>query len=253
VASKDSNIGFKRARELREELGMEADEPISCLLTTVEEDLGIPVVVADLPQDVAGTCWQGEDGRVVVWVNGRDYVPRRRFTLAHELGHMRCGHDAGTPVDTIETMGGHTTNPHEIQANAFAAEFLAPAAGVREMAGDDPTLEHVVQIAARYGISAISALYRLNQLELTDRVDQLKQEIEEDLHQKLAAHLGLDLERDGDLLSAIDEESLPRLSPALQDSALAAVIEGRASVDDAAAMAGCDPDRISEAALMIGI
>ena len=80
-----------------------------------------------------------------------------RFTLAHEVGHVRCGHDAGVAVDTYETLGGRSTDAREVQANAFAAELLAPAAGVRAMLDGEPTLEDVVRIAARYGISPIAA------------------------------------------------------------------------------------------------
>ena len=89
----------------------------------------------------------------MLWVNGTHPAVRMRFTLAHEIGHVRCGHDAGVAVDTYETLGGRSTDAREVQANAFAAELLAPAAGVRAMLDGEPTLEDVVRIAARYGIS----------------------------------------------------------------------------------------------------
>ncbi len=118
---------------------------------------------------------------MVLWVNGTHAPVRMRFTLAHELGHVRCGHDAGIAVDTYETLAGRTTDSREVQANAFAAELLAPAAGVRAMIDGEPTLEDVVRIAARHGISAVAALYRLSTLRLTRRVDALRREIDEGL------------------------------------------------------------------------
>lgn len=214
----DTNIGAKRARELRAELGLGPGEPAACLLTTVEDELGIPVVVAALPEGIAGCCWRDGE-RVLLWVNGVEAPVRRRFTLAHELGHLRCGHDARVPVDTVATLAGKTTDAREIQANAFAAELLAPAAGVRELVDGDPTLEHVVVLAARYGISTIAALYRLTTLRLTGRAAVLKDELDEGLHEQLWRHLGL--APYDDELARIERRDLPRLSPALAGSVLA--------------------------------
>ena len=167
MASKDTNTGAKRARETRSELGLSAEEPLECLLTLVERQLELPVVIAALPQPIAGCCWH-DGARIVLWVNGTHAAVRQRFTLAHELGHLRCRHDARIEVDTFETLAGKTTDSREIQANAFAAELLAPAAGVRAMVDGEPTLDDVVLIAARFGISTVAALYRLNSLGLTD-------------------------------------------------------------------------------------
>ena len=250
MAGKDTNIGAKRARELRDELGLDPAAPVGCLLTTVEERMGLPVVFAALPDGVAGCCWRDGDA-VVLWVNGTQPAVRRRFTLAHELGHVRCGHDAGVAVDTFATLSGRTTDSREVQANAFAAELLAPAAGVRELCDGEPTLEDVVRIAARYGISAIAALYRLSTLRLSRRVEQLKREIEEGLVTEVWDRLAPEPVQDA--IALVDPDALPRLSPALRGSALAGVARGRASIADAAAAAGCSPERLSSGAAAIGI
>ncbi|MDP8967844.1 MAG: ImmA/IrrE family metallo-endopeptidase, partial [Actinomycetota bacterium] len=179
MAGLDTNIGAKRARETRALAGLPDEAPVACLLTFVERELGVPVIVARLHEGVAGCCWRDGD-RVVLWVNGAQPVVRQRFTLAHELGHVRCGHVAGVAVDTYATLAGHTTDSLEVQANAFAAELLAPAVGVRALvAGREPTLEDVVLTAARYGISAIAALYRLDTLGFSRRTGLLKREVEE--------------------------------------------------------------------------
>jgi IrrE N-terminal-like domain len=112
------------------ELGIEPGGSLRCILTTIESDLGLPVVVAALPNGIAGCCWR-QSQRTVLWVNGTEPAVRQRFTLAHELGHVRCAHDLRISVDTFETLAGKTTDSREIQANAFAAELLAPADGVR--------------------------------------------------------------------------------------------------------------------------
>lgn len=251
VASKDTNTGAKRARETRALLGLDGAAPIGCVLTVVERHLGLPVVIATLPEGIAGCCWRGDADRVVLWVNGADAAVRQRFTLAHELGHVRCAHDAGIPVETFETLGGKSTDSREVQANAFAAELLAPAEAVRASVPLQPSLDDVVLLAARAGISTIAALYRLNSLGLTDRYVALKKAIEQGEHAAVWERLAPTVLDDG--IAAIDPASLPRLSPALEGSALAAVAGGLVSVGDAAASAGCDAERLASGAAAIGV
>ena len=83
----------------------------------------------------------------ILWVNGNQYAPRQRFTLAHEFGHAWIGHDGRLEADTVETLSGRTCNPLEVQANAFAAEFLVPKGGLDRFESE-PTLEDVVALAA---------------------------------------------------------------------------------------------------------
>jgi len=250
MAGKDTNTGAKRARELRDELGLAVDEPLACILTLIEERLDLPVILSVLPEGIAGCCWRDED-RVLLWVNGTQADVRQRFTLAHELGHVRCGHDASIAVDSFETISGRTTDAREIQANAFAAELLAPSDGVRSALDGDPSLDDVVLLAARFGISTIAALYRLNTLGLTARYGTLKREIEEGLADAVWERLAPPpLE---DAIAKLDVELLPRLSPALAGSALAALASGATSVGDAASAAGCEPDQLASGALTIRV
>lgn len=251
MASKDTNVGAKRARQTREALGLDPAAPLDCVLALVESALELPVVIAALPVGVAGCCWRDAE-RVVLWVNGTHAPVRQRFTLAHEVGHLRCGHDGAIPVETFTTLGGKTTDSREVQANAFAAELLAPAAGVRAMVdGTEPGLEEVVRIAAAFRISTIAALYRLNSLGLTSRYDALVAAIGEGEHE--AVWDRLDIEPSVDGIAAVDPAALPRLSPSLEGSALAAVAGGRASTASAAEATGCDPTSMASGAASIGI
>jgi Zn-dependent peptidase ImmA (M78 family) len=250
VAGRDTNIGAKRARELHAELGLAPEQPVGSLLTLVEERLALPVAVAALPDAIAGCCWRDGD-RTVLWVNGRHPPVRMRFTLAHEVGHVRCGHDAGVAVDTYETLGGRSTDAREVQANAFAAELLAPAAGVRAMLDAEPTLEDVVRIAARYGISPIAALFRLGTLGLSRRIDALRGEIDDGLVADVRQRI--DVPPFADEIAAIGPDDLPRLSPAIAGGALGAIAAGRTSIEDAASAADCAPERLASGAATIGI
>jgi len=249
LPGKDTNIGAKRAREARAELGLGA-EPLDCLLTTVEGRLEIPVIAAELPEQIDGCCWR-DGAATILWLNGTRVPVRQRFTLAHELGHLRCAHVGSIPPESFLTLNGKQTDSREIQANAFAAEFLAPAAGITaHLGGREAELEDVVGLAILHRISSIAALYRLNSLGLTSRYEDLKAAIEagedDPIWEKLAP------EYPDDLIEGLSAGSLPRLSPGLQASAFASAIGGTTSIGDAAAATGCDPDALSAAVASIG-
>lgn len=249
VGSKDTNTGAKRAREARAALGVAPAEPIPCVLTMIEETAGTPVVLFPLPEQIAG-CVTPTSGAPIVWVNGTQFPPRQRFTLAHEFGHVRCGHDGRVAVDTFATLSGVTTDSREIQANAFAAEFLAPADGVRAMVRGEPTLETVVQVAARFGLSTIASLYRLNTLGLTTRYKRLKDEIDTGVHEEVWGRL--DPATLDDRIGRLTENDLPLLSPTLENSALAAFLAGASSAAEVATAIGCEQATFAARAGLLG-
>jgi hypothetical protein len=218
VAGVDSNRGAKRAREARVALGLDPAAPLEDVLDVVEAQR--PVIVATLPEGVAGACVGGR----LLWVNGDQVTARQRFTLAHEFGHAWIGHDGRLEVDSFETLSGRTSNPLEVQANAFAAEFLVPKVGLDRFESE-PTLEDVVRLAAGYGVSAPAMVIRLEQCELATpaRITRLRREVEEGLHGYLR------VEPRNDRLERIDE--LPYLSPSLRDSLLEATLRGDAAAD----------------------
>jgi Zn-dependent peptidase ImmA (M78 family) len=220
------NRGAKRARLAREAFGLDDRSPVRCLLTVVEERFGTPVVVSDrLPDGTAGVCFR-DGGRFVLWVNGRDAAVRQRFTLAHELGHAYIGHDGSLVAETIETLGGGTTTPHEIEANAFAAELLMPKAGIEELADlGRATLEEACHGAALFGVSALAFVIRLRTCGIVDddRYARLKAEVDERLHEQVPVPAF------EDRLGALD--ALPYLSPSLTGTDLDAAVHRRSAPD----------------------
>lgn len=65
------------------------------------------------------------DGSFRIIIDDRQIVTRRRFTLAHELGHIFLGHIL---VDTPQGRTFDSSRPEtERQANVFASRLLAPA------------------------------------------------------------------------------------------------------------------------------
>jgi Zn-dependent peptidase ImmA (M78 family) len=227
VASKWSNTGAKRGREARADLELGSDGPVSDLLTTIEA-AGAHVVVLDLPEGVAGAYIAKPDCPLLL-VNGGQWIARQRFTLAHEFGHFRMGHE--TVVDRQVAISGYLHDPNEVCANAFAAEFLMPKTaiaqwGAENVRGGQPTLEHVCLLAAEYGVSAQAARYALDTGGvLTDarRKHQLDDEIRDELHVDVFKQFGLEpLE---DELAAASARR-PRIPRALRDTALGDLLAG---------------------------
>src|ERR1035441_8434881 len=76
-----------------------------------------------------------------IWVNAgeaREWPPRRRFTIAHELGHWTLHrHDRSvfcrsSLIEPHESEERPALPPHEEQANAFGAALLMPARLIEE-------------------------------------------------------------------------------------------------------------------------
>jgi Zn-dependent peptidase ImmA (M78 family) len=234
VAGLDANRGAKRAREARSGLGLDPAAPLACLLDVVEDRARLPVVVATLQDGLAGACVPFGEGRLL-FLNGTQPAVRQRFTLAHELGHAWCRHEGGLAVDTFATLSGKASTPLEIQANAFAAEFLIPRVALDELLDGDPSLDQLMIVAAHYGTSALMTLFRFKQAGLVSSTAcaVLEDDIGEGRHHEAFARLGLT--GPADRLGAMDE--LPYLSPALRDTQLGAVLQGRAAADPGLATA----------------
>src|SRR4051794_32899664 len=157
-----TNRGSKRARTARQQLGFGTESPLPDLLEAVEGPGGASVVVLDLGDGIAGAHLVRSAGPLL-FVNGTQGMTRQRFTLAHEFGHHRIGH--ATMVDRPADLKDFRHNPLEVEANAFAAEFLLPRAAVErwhdERGPGVVTLEDVVRLAGGFGVSAQMARYRL--------------------------------------------------------------------------------------------
>jgi Zn-dependent peptidase ImmA (M78 family) len=102
----------------------------------IASSLGIRIHEAFLPDNVSGIIERAKDGNFLVTVNTFDSYTRKRFTIAHELGHFML--HRGMIGDGIEddrayrstTSGKYRNNligpREETQANSFAANVLMP-------------------------------------------------------------------------------------------------------------------------------
>jgi Zn-dependent peptidase ImmA (M78 family) len=123
--------------------------------------------------ELSGTVYRRPEGGAVIGVNSLHSPARKRFTIAHELGHLLLHRDEKLHVDEQSPIGLRTdlsrpaTDANEIEANQFAAELLMPQSFLVKDLEDLSNLEADVAIdrlAKRYQVSTEAMTIRLSKL-----------------------------------------------------------------------------------------
>jgi Zn-dependent peptidase ImmA (M78 family)/DNA-binding XRE family transcriptional regulator len=145
------------ARRTREALGLAPDRPIGALIRTLERAgvwvLAIPV---PLPQRDACSAWAGGDGSTpVIVVAATPAGDRRRFSVAHEVGHL-----------VLHQVPQGAPQALERQADTFAEAFLLPAAAMRQVFVPPITLTTLADLKDRWGVSLQALIQRARTLEV---------------------------------------------------------------------------------------
>jgi hypothetical protein len=194
-------------------------------------------------------------GRAFIFINDGDPIVRKRFSLAHELGHHRLGH--APVIETWPAIYAKDNPPSEVQANAFAAEFVAPKEGVvawLDENQDGPlTLEAVCRLSARYGLSVQATRYRLATVGVLSDVplaQRLDAEIAAGDHKALLDYL--DLPYPDDELARTHGHG-PRLPKGSDAGLLGALLRGDVDVTEAAAAIGQEPAHLERVVEDAGI
>ena len=161
-----------RARDVLRAHGLQS---IPVNPVTLAKHLGISVNNAKFADDSMAGMIAKRGDNVMILVDQSDPPYRKRFTIAHELGHhfLHLLSD-GEFVDGESNMfrhpaGNETTwtpeQRQEYQANMFAAALLMPEESVREAWGGTDSLE---QMARLFNVSESAMGIRLDQLGLLD-------------------------------------------------------------------------------------
>jgi Zn-dependent peptidase ImmA (M78 family) len=87
--------------------------------------------------DISGLVFR-EGNQVIIGVNSSHPITRKRFTIAHELGHFFLHAENPLFVDKVfavklrDHVSSEAISKEEIEANAFAAELLMPSKFLNE-------------------------------------------------------------------------------------------------------------------------
>ena len=119
-------------------------------------------------------------GVPIVCVQESDPKTRKRFTIAHELGHHYLGHafesgmqvhvDRGNLVSFRNSRSSDGIDPKEIEANQFAASLLMPSGLLKARTAEvarGPILDsHLSRLSEDFAVSEQAMIIRLLTLEL---------------------------------------------------------------------------------------
>jgi len=243
LAGSARKAGRTKARSLRARHGIPLGVPLPDVLALAEHQLELPVAIFErLGHDLAGAYMCHGRQRLVL-LNGSDHPVRLRFTLAHELAHHCFGDDARPDTRAGLARPGHWI---EVRANAFAGELLMPEEAVvrwvRERGAASLMLGDVVELAVAFGVSAIVACYRLEEVGAPMDAERVKREIDDGLHLE-AFERGEPY--DDSLLDAVGR--LPYIPERLRGSVLFRAALGELPASDAARRLGVDERELREA------
>lgn len=91
----------------------------------VIDDLGLPLLFRPL-EGLLGACVKVSPGRIGIMITTQRDLHLQRFTAAHELGHFLLEHEGSLDREVFYPGQGRAQNSQELEANAFAGEFLMP-------------------------------------------------------------------------------------------------------------------------------
>ena len=139
-------------------------------LQSIADRLGIKIREVDSEGfDGALIRVAGHRGATIAVKASLQDATRKRFVIAHEIGHFALPEHEGTEVCSPRTleMWGEGIPTLELQANEFASELLLPTKHVREtLAQRFPDLSAIRRIASEYETSLTTTVRKF--LRLTD-------------------------------------------------------------------------------------
>lgn len=183
---------YQRSRDLAWEiLYREGVRSLPVDLLAICRSMKIRVVEYDDPRPELGDGFSCMiDGVPHICVQRDVYPPRKRFTIAHELGHVLLGHVGA--VGLVNREPAPDDDPMEQAANAFAARLLAPACVLWGCEVSSAT-----EIAALCDISAVAAGYRWERLQtLLRRGKFLSSPMERKVYRRFAKYIKTHQARD---------------------------------------------------------
>lgn len=132
----------------------------------IADSMGVRVRPDPYMQESGAISYVGP--RPQIDFNPRDARVRRRFTIAHELGHYALGHlENGSKKfrDPASNFSSRAIPWEEREANQFAAELLMPA-GTLKYAVNQRRIADLARLAVAFGVSQVAMGYRLSNLGL---------------------------------------------------------------------------------------
>jgi Zn-dependent peptidase ImmA (M78 family) len=171
--NRDSNEA--RAQELLEQFDVRT---IPVPVDKIAKALGARLFYSPLDEELSGMIYI-KDGVPIIGVNSLHHPNRQRFTVAHEIAHLRLHREYITQAVHVDkrfsesmlrrdSLSATGTQRLEIDANQFAAALLLPRAHLEEFLNsaeldveDERALE---DLARKFKVSKATVQYRIRNL-----------------------------------------------------------------------------------------
>lgn len=163
------------AQELLDELAIRV---IPVPVDKIAKALGARLFYAPLDEELSGMVYI-KGGIPIIGVNSLHHPNRQRFTVAHEIAHLRLHREHITQAVHVDksfsesilrrdALSAAGTQNLEIEANQFAAALLLPRARLEELlesaeldVEDERASEH---LARKFRVSKATLQYRIRNL-----------------------------------------------------------------------------------------
>ncbi|OYX39801.1 hypothetical protein B7Z00_00040 [Candidatus Saccharibacteria bacterium 32-50-10] len=114
------------------------------------------------PPEIFAITYTDESGTIIGY-NENASVTRQRFSVAHEIGHLKMGHTHGQSSIDLDS-----SDNDEMEANAFAVELLMPQAVLAKDIKNG--IKNPEELARRYQVSPEAMWWRLSKTGLINKL-----------------------------------------------------------------------------------
>lgn len=164
-----------RAQALLDDLGVER---IPTPVRRIAKQLGAQLRYSPLDDELSGMIYV-RDGIPIIGVNSLHHINRQRFTIGHEIGHLRLHPNAISKVVHVDkgfaesvlrrdSVSASGIERIEVEANQFSAALLMPRSALEErLGGFDPDVDDetwLEEVAREFTVSRAALQYRIRNL-----------------------------------------------------------------------------------------
>lgn len=170
---KGKKFAIRQAKKLLSQCGFNPDnidirraKDFSTNLEQISDALEVKVIEHSFSDNISGVFFK-KDGKLFLGVNSNHHEHRRRFTIAHEIGHYilhsaEVLHYDKSDPDKIYLRADNVLGLDEVEANHFAAELLLPEKLLLKCIENN--ILSIKDLAERFNVSEDTMRYRLTNL-----------------------------------------------------------------------------------------